>query len=154
MVETRKLLPKFIFAICMLQGIFGVIAIAEPQENTMEKGSKSEVTKKDWLMLDIDIKPTFSHTFTNVTISQPQRDGALDVKGTVDGELFGIGAIHKFKGRVEMQGLGFEKYIFEGNENDPLIFSCLSKKQYVYMGGTGRVIFKENGQVIELQKQK
>jgi len=112
---------------------------------------------KELILKDIKIDNIF--TSTDVTISQPQSGGALEVKGQLEQvligqstrpNLIGSGARHRFKGRVEMYGAGFENYVFEGDENDPLTFVCVYGKGYVYMGGKGKVIMKKDGREVKL----
>jgi len=112
-------------------------------------------TKRASLTLpDIQIDKRVYST-SDVVISQQESGGALKVTGrhefTLGGgqNLFGLNASHKYKGRVEMQGLGLENYVFIGNESDPLTFWVM-KNGYTYAGGKGFVMIKKSGEIIRL----
>ena len=135
--------------------------------------SQEVIERKDLILTDIKLAENISKT--NITISQAE-GGSLKITGVFEllmggfavmskGDAFvsnsetgfreynllGIGATHRFKGKVEMQGAGFENYIFEGDENNPLEFACFgSKGGYKYVKGKGKVIMKKDRKVIKL----
>lgn len=97
----------------------------------------------------------FSRTFctTDIVISQPSGPGgSLDVSGAMESrQVTCLGARNKFKGRVEIEGNGFENYIFEGDNDHPLEFSCLPNG-YMRTGGKGRVLRKvDNSLIFEIK---
>lgn len=115
--------------------------------------AQRSIRKTSLTLSDIQIGKYFSAA--DVTISQSKPGGALKVTGKYEtilgggSNLFGLGARHRFVGKVEMQGLGLENYVFIGNEADPLTF-VVQGNGYTFAGGKGFVIIKKTGEIIRL----
>ena len=129
------------------------ILVEEAKAKRENLYTQKSIRKSSLTLSDIQISKIFSAT--DVTISQSQPGGALKVTGKYEvflggrPNLFGLGARHRFVGRVEMQGLGLENYVFIGNEADPLTFIVMGTG-YTFAGGKGFVIIKKSGEIIRL----
>ena len=157
---------KIFKTILIMVGVVSIISLilsnasicnAEQAVPQKKAKSKKQNVRKQFILRDIKINSGM--TTTDVTISQPGSKTPLEIKGNLEYSLIGDsprsnlavnGAVHHIKGRVEMEGLGFEQYIFEGDEDDPLTFRCVHGTGYVYQGGKGKVITKKTGKEIKL----
>jgi hypothetical protein len=122
--------------------------------------------QENLLLKDIKIDSVTASTDVTITIDPKGYWNIEGKRGTIPApdnpkerivveNIMHNGAIHHFKGRVEGRDLeqiihlkvGFDGYVFEGDEDNPLTFKCVYKTGYTYSGGKGKVTMKDGKQI-------
>lgn len=58
-------------------------------------------------------------------------------------------AVHKYSGPVKIVAYGLDKYMFNGDSVNPLLFACIDEQGYTYRGGTGKLTDLSSGKIVK-----